>query len=217
MRKIKLLKRKECRILTWQGKLVLTLVFLLTFLLFLKFAPVFLSTNKPNNGNILVLDGQMPDFAVKKAIQIFDSGDYKYIVTTGGKIKTGYFIAEFKSMAEFTAATFQNLGFEKDKLIVIPGGDIKRDRTYNSALSLKKWMLENDEYSKQIDVLTVGSHARRSRLLFKKAFDSKLEIGIISVEDPAYDPRRWWKSSIGARVVISETVAYFYVLLFFKG
>jgi len=162
MRKIKLLKRKECRILTWQGKLVLTLVFLFAFSLFLKFAPVFLSTNKPNNGNILVLDGQMPDFAVKKAIQIFESGDYKYIVTTGGKIKTGYFIAEFKSMAEFTAATFQKLGFEMDKLIVIPGGDIKRDRTYNSALSLKKWMLENEEYSNQIDVLTVGSHARRS-------------------------------------------------------
>jgi uncharacterized SAM-binding protein YcdF (DUF218 family) len=217
MRNVKLFKRKECRILTWPGKLVLAFVFLFAFLLFLKFIPAFLSTSKPNKGGILVLDGQMPDFAVKKAIQIFESGDYKYIVTTGGKIQTGYFIAEYKSMAEFTAATFRKLGFEIDKLVVIPGGDIKRDRTYNSALSLKKWMIENEENSKQVDVLSVGSHARRSRLLFKKAFDNEKNIGIISIEDPAYNPRKWWESSVGARVVISEALAYFYVLMFFKG
>jgi len=217
MRKITFLKRKECRVPTWQGKLVLAMVFLMACLLFAKFIPVFLSSNKPNRGNILVLDGQMPDFAVKKAVQIFESGDYKYIVTTGGKIQTGYFISEFESMAELTAATFRKLGFEMDKLVVIPGGDIKRDRTYNSALSLKKWMIENKENSKQIDVLAVGSHARRSRLLFKKAFDNNIDIGIISIEDPAYDPCQWWKSSVGTRVVLSETVAYFYVLLFFKG
>ena len=77
MRKIQLVKRKECRILTWQGKLVFILVFISIIFVILKFAPAFLSTNKPNNGNILVLDGQMPDFAVRKAIQIFESGDYK--------------------------------------------------------------------------------------------------------------------------------------------
>ncbi len=215
MQKIKLFKRKECRVLTWQGKLVLVLIFVFAFSLFLKFIPVFLSRNNPNGGNILVLDGQMPDFAVKKAINIFESGDYKYIITTGGKIQSGYFIAEFKSMAEFTAATFLKLGFDKDKLIVVPGGDNQRDRTYNSALSLKRWMIENEENSEQIDVLAVGSHARRSRFLFKKAFDNNLNIGIISIEDPAYNPGKWWQSSVGTRVVLSETIAYFYVLLFF--
>lgn len=216
MVKIKLIKRIECNRLTWQGKLLFAVVLFIAFLLFLKLIPIFLSPNQPNNGDILVLDGQMPDFAIEKAIEVFESGNYKYIVTTGGKIKTGYFIADYKSMAEFTAATFIKLGFEIDKLVVIPGGDIKRDRTYNSALSLKKWLKENCEDPFQLDVLAVGSHGRRSRFLFNKAFDMKMNIGIISIEDPAYDAHRWWQSSVGARVVISETAAYFYVLLFFR-
>lgn len=217
MKKIKIFNRRECRTLTWQGRLFFTILILLIISLFIKFIPDFLSISKANGKNILVLDGQMPDFAVKKALDIFQAGDYDFIVTTGGKIQTGYFIAEFKSMAEFTAATFLELGFEKEKLVTIPSGEIKRDRTYNSALSLKKWMEENNTHLTHIDVLAVGSHARRSRLLFEKAFKKEVNVGIISIEDPAYDPDHWWKSSVGARVVISETIAYFYVLIFFKG
>lgn len=212
---MKILKQKECIVLTWPARIILTLLFLFFSILILKFIPSFLSVNKPNNKQILVLDGQMPDFAVKEAIKIFAQGEYKYIVTTGGELKTGYFVAEYKSMAEFTAATFLELGFDKEKLKVIPGGEILRDRTYNSALSLKNWMKENGEEAHEIDVLTVGSHARRSRYLFQKAFNQEVNVGIISIEDPAYDQHRWWKSSVGARVIISEMIAYLYVKLFF--
>jgi len=41
------------------------------------------------------------------------------------------------------------------------------------------------------------------------------EVGIISVEDINYNKNKWWKSSIGVRTVMSETIAYFYVKLFF--
>lgn len=217
MQKIRLFRRKECTVLSWEGKLLLTTICFITFILGLKLMPVFLSISTPQNSGILVLDGQMPDFAVEKAIEIFETGNYKYIATTGGKIQTGYYTSHYKTMAEFTGATFIKLGFNQDVLKVIPGGDIKRDRTYNSALSLKSWMLETDENTKHIDVLAVGSHARRSRLLFRKAFDNEIDVGVISVKDPSYEPSQWWKSSIGSRAIISETIAYLYVLLFFSG
>jgi hypothetical protein len=119
-------------------------------------------------------------------------------------------------MAEVTAATFLQIGFDKEKIVAIPGGEYKRDRTYNSAVSLKKWMKENNVNVKKIDVLAVGSHARRSRFLFARAMENEYEVGIISVKDPAYNPDNWWKSSVGVRTVLSETIAYFYVLFFFN-
>ena len=217
MSKLKLVKRKECIVLTWQGRILVLAVAALFMIGFLKFIPDFLSINKPAGGEILVLDGQMPDFSVQEAIRIFGNGHYKYIVTTGGQIQTGYYISEYKSMAEFTAASFLKLGFDKEKLVIIPGGEIKRDRTYNSAMLLKKWLKDNGEKLSKIDVIAVGSHARRSRLLFRKAFADELKVGIISVTDPAYNPHKWWTSSVGARTVMSETIAYFYVLIFFVG
>lgn len=215
MRKIKLLKRKECTILTWQGWILILAVLFFFFAGFLKFIPGFLSVNKPVSGNILVLDGMMPDFSIKEAIYVYDSGNYDLIVVTGGKIQTGYFIGGYQTMAEVTAASFVQMGFGKEKIVAIPGGEYKRDRTYNSAVSLKKWIKENNINVKKIDVLAVGSHARRSRFLFARAMDKEYEVGIISVKDPAYNSDNWWKSSVGVRTVLSETIAYFYVLLFF--
>ena len=213
---IKIFKRKECSVLTWQGWiLVITLIFFL-FEGFIRYISVFLSVNKPKGENILVLDGQMPDFSIREAINIFNAGAYDLVVTTGGQIQTGYFISEYKTMAELTASSFVQMGFDRGKVVAIPGGEFKRDRTYNSAMSLKEWIRDNNIDITKLDVVAVGSHARRSRLLFKKAFSGEIEIGIISVEDPAYNPNSWWKTSVGARTIISETIAYFYVLLFFK-
>ena len=215
MGKIKLLRRKECTVLTWQGWILILIVLVLLFAGFLRFNSGFLSVNKPIGGNILVLDGQMPDFSLKEAIQIFNNRNYDLIVATGGKIQTGYFIAGYKTMAEVTEASFLQMGFEKEKIVAIPGGEYKRDRTYNSAVSLKMWIMENKVDVKKIDVLAVGSHARRSRFLFKRAMEKEYEVGVISVSDPAYNSKNWWKSSVGVRTVLSETIAYFYVLLFF--
>ena len=185
MRKIKLLKRKECTVLTWQGWILILAVLFFFFTGFLKFIPGFLSVNKPITGNILVLDGMMPDFSIKEAIHVFDTGNYDLIVVTGGKIQTGYFIGGYQTMAEVTAASFLQMGFNNEKIVAIPGGEYKRDRTYNSAVSLKQWIKGNNINVKKIDVLAVGSHARRSRFLFARAMDKEYEVGIISVKDPA--------------------------------
>ena len=66
-----------------------------------------------------------------------------------------------------------------------------------------------------INVLTEDVHARRTRLLFRKAFGHEITIGIIAVPDPDYDSRRWWRYSAGVRDVFSETAAYLYARFLF--
>ena len=61
----------------------------------------------------------------------------------------------------------------------------------------------------------MGPHARRSRLLFEKAFGRDTRVGIIALEDRDYDPAHWWKSSQGVRTVTDELIAYGYARLLF--
>jgi hypothetical protein len=63
--------------------------------------------------------------------------------------------------------------------------------------------------------LTEDAHARRTRLLYQKAFGKKVAVGIIAVSNPDYNPTQWWRYSDGVREVIGESIAYIYARFFF--
>src|SRR5262245_48532376 len=90
---------------------------------------------------------------------------------------------------------------------------IERDRTYHGAVATREWLRRNQPSVTCFDVVTIGPHARRSWLTFRKAFGKTAEIGVIALKDPDYDPRRWWQTSEGVRQVQGEVVAYLYAQL----
>jgi len=65
-------------------------------------------------------------------------------------------------------------------------------------------------------LVSMGPHARRSRLLFAKAFSPEVRVGIISLEERDFDPAHWWTSSQGFRTVVDELIAYSYARLLFR-
>jgi hypothetical protein len=52
----------------------------------------YLSKSKIVNANILIVEGWLPDYALKLASDEFQKHDYEYIITTGIKSKINYFI-----------------------------------------------------------------------------------------------------------------------------
>jgi hypothetical protein len=80
---------------------------------------------------------------------------------------------------------------------------------------LKQWLQEHDAMPAELNLMSLGAHARRSRLLFEKAFGRDTRVGIIALEDRDYDPELWWKSSQGVRTVTDELIAYGYARLWF--
>jgi len=66
-----------------------------------------------------------------------------------------------------------------------------------------------------INVLTEDAHARRTRLLYQKAFGKNVAVGVIAISNPDYDPKDWWRYSEGVREVIGESIAYIYAQFFF--
>lgn len=213
--RLRLTKKKECTVLTWPAKIIIFVAFTCTFLFVLIKIPLFLSLNSPVNGKYLVLDGIMPDYSIQRAIEIFNNQNYTTVVATGSKLEAGYFFSEKSTMAELTYATFLELGFDSTKIIVLPEGDILKDRTYTSALSLKEYFEKNQITNAEVDILAIGCHARRSKMLFKLALGDNYKVGVYSVPDDSFNINEWWKTSRGVRSVIGESIAYFYAKLFF--
>jgi hypothetical protein len=207
---MRLIHRQQKWVLTVQGWLV-TLVCVAACMLFLlTHIQPFLAPTSPIKADILVVEGWIPDYALKNAIAEFKTGGYQKLVTTGVPVELGYYLIQYKNLAELAAATLIALGFDQDKLVAVPAPEVIRDRTVASAVALRQWIADSDLKVESINLYTFDVHARRSWLIFKQALAPEIKVGVIAVENQKYDPKQWWIYSEGVRKIISETIAYIY-------
>jgi hypothetical protein len=107
------------------------------------------------------------------------------------------------------------MGCSSNLVQAVPAPRVVQDRTYTAAVALRRWMQAKAIPDQSLNLVTMGPHARRSRLLYSRAFGSQATIGtfVLPVED--FDERRWYASSAGFRVVVGESLAYAYAKLLF--
>ena len=178
-----LICRRERWTLTWSGWGVFLLI--LTSCLVVSFNNLysFLAVNAPlPQADLLVVEGWLPDYGIETAISEFEKNSYKKVVTTGLPLSIGFYLAEYKTYAELSAATFKALGFNSDKLVAVPGPKVIKDRTYHSAIALRDWLSNSELEVKSINLLSFGPHTRRSCLLFKEALEPKVKVGAIALD-----------------------------------
>jgi hypothetical protein len=82
-------------------------------------------------------------------------------------------------------------------------------------MALRNWLLAQGDAPKSYHVMTMGPHARRTRLLFQKALGEEAAVGITAIDYASDDPKHRWNTSAGVRTVFDETIAYAYVRIFF--
>jgi hypothetical protein len=166
----------------------------------------FLAITDPVEADYLVVEGWVADYALEAAARQYREGAYSRLFTTGGPLAKGHYLAEHQTHAELAAAVLRHMDFIPDQLVAVPTAVRGRNRTYHSAVALRDWFREQGLEVIGLNVITVGTHARRTRLHYRRAFGPEVRIGIIAVPDEDYDPQRWWQSSEGAKAVISECV-----------
>ena len=211
-----LLSRKERWSLTWKGwLLVLALLVGFAALFVLRIQPFLAVTQRVDTG-FLVVEGWMDIDSMRAAAREFTNGSYQRVFTTGGPVHgAGPERNPYSTSASIGAGNLRAAGVPPAAVQMVPSFVRDRDRTYSAAVALRDWLVENNPGLKRINVVTRGVHARRSRLLFQKAFGDNFEIGIIAVPDSGYDAAHWWRYSEGVKEIISEGAAYLYVRLFF--
>ncbi len=209
-----LINKKERLGLSWKGWISGLLISIGFFVFLLNNIYPFLAPTNRIESKILVVEGWINDERMKQAVEEFKSYNYERIYVSGGPISTGSFLAEYKTFAHLGTATLKRIGIDPKKVSAVPGPETVNDRTYTSALALKKYFEDNRIDIKSFNLFTEGPHAKRSQLLFDLAFENKVKIGSIAGQPPGFDTQKWWASSEGFRTVLSELIAYPYALFF---
>lgn len=214
-RRFGLLETRECLKLTWRGRFLVGLICVALVVFLARAIHPFLAVNHPLQGGALVVEGWLWDGALEQAKEEFKRNRYDKIYVTGGPLLQGTYLSEFQNYAQLGASTLWKLGLSRESVEPVPAPGVRQDRTYASAVALKQRLRERGVTPKNLHVLSVGPHARRTWLLFGKAFGDEVPIGITALDEQEYDPQRWWRTSAGVRAVIDELVAYAYARLFF--
>ena len=202
--------------LSFRGRLVVVALVLGVFLAGILCTHPFLAVTDRTGADVLVVEGWLPNYALEESIAEFRARPYRLVVTVGSQILTGVNVEEGDNQASYAAKRLEWLGLPRDVIRVAPSPVKYRDRTYASALALKEWAQANNVSMKGFNVVTLGPHARRSRLLFEKAFDGQVPVGVIAIENREYSPGHWWTYSEGVKEVVSEGVGYLYARFFFR-
>jgi len=212
-----LLRRREVVLPTWRGWLALAILSAAGMRGFLAWVHPFLAVTEPVGGEVMAVEGWIPDYALRQALAEFRVRHYTRLVTTGGPVPVGMAFSYHGNYARLAAATLQSFGLSPDSIAEAPSPEVKKDRTYSEGLAVAGWIRESGFPCRSLDVFSFSTHARRSRLLYRLAPGKAVRVGVFAARDSDYDPERWWTSSEGFRRVTDEWIAYLYATLIFRG
>lgn len=202
--------------MSWRGRLVFILAGLVVAWLLLMNIQPFLARTQRVDAKILVVEGWIHEYAIRAAAEEFQSGHHHKIYTTGGPVVgAGGYSNDFNTSASVGADLLKKVGVPDESIQMVASHVAGRDRTYSSAVALRNWFREHGETVTSLNVLTEDAHARRTQLLFQKAFGADVTVGIISIPNPDYDAKHWWCYSEGVRDVLGESIAYLYARIVF--
>jgi hypothetical protein len=210
-----LVRRRQCLIPTWRCWLLIAVLMLGIGFFAVRGIYPFLASMDPITEGVLVVEGWTADYVLEASAAEFRAHHYDKLFVTGVPIEEGAPLVQYHTYAERGAAVLLNLGLSTNMVQAVPAPFVRQDRTYTTALALKKWCREHGVAATKLHLMAVGPHARRSRLLYQKAFGPVVLIGITSVPSKDYDSAHWWRYSAGFRNVTDECVAYCYARFLF--
>ena len=214
-----LMRRRECWVLTRRARLFLGVLVIAASATVVTGIHPFLAVHDPVGGEVLVVEGWVARYALERAVDRFRSGGYQWLVTTGGPLGEEAVLLEcfprYETHAQVSAALIRRMGVDEARLAVVSTPRVVRNRTYASAVAVGDWLADSGRTVSSLDVFTVGPHARRTRMLYRLALGDRVRVGVIGTPYRGYDPRRWWRSSAGAKRTVTETIAFIYAKLLF--
>lgn len=92
-------------------------------------------------------------------------------------------VNNFTSYADLARNRLLSMGIPASRVISIPCNKVKINRTLTSALAFRDWLKTFDIDVKGINIISLGTHARRTWMTYNKILDEKYNIGIIALPD----------------------------------
>jgi uncharacterized SAM-binding protein YcdF (DUF218 family) len=165
---------------------------------------------------VLVVEGWIGLQGIEAAKVEFDRGGYLYIVTAGG-IAIDRWNGQRRDYARDSKAILLSLGVPVDKVIEAPAGRSDSRRTFDAAVAVRRALESHQIRAANLNVFTMGTHARRSRLVYAKALYSIPNVGVVSWAPLTESDTPWWNSSQRAGELLKETIGWLFEALLNSG
>lgn len=121
-----------------------------------------------------------------------------------------------RSEADEATDQLVRAGVSADRLVTVSTPPTDYDRTYAMAVAVRDWLAQQPEgIPAALNVLSESAHARRSRLLYQKAFGDAVRVGVIAAPRKGVSADTWWKKPSARSFVIAQIMKYVYARLFF--
>ncbi len=115
----------------------------------------------------------------KITIPYQDNSEYDIARLNG----TWRIVNNFSSYAQIARDRLVTLGVDSSLVISVPGERVNINRTLTSALAFRDWLTKADIKITGINIITLGTHSRRTWMTYNKILHKKYNIGIISIPD----------------------------------
>lgn len=116
--------------------------------------------------------------------------------------------------AEVAREILLQKGISDSAIVVLSAPEVHVNRTYNSALAVRHWVTKNYTTLPAINILSEGTHARRTLMLYRLALDDH-DIGIIASPNINFNAKNWWKVKEGRQFVLEQILKYLYAKFLF--
>jgi hypothetical protein len=173
----------------------------------------FLAVSQPVGHGILVVEGWIPPDTLAGAVGVLSSRNYNKILVVGGPFENENENDNPNHLASYDqlgTERLKKLGIDANKLVAVNTAPVRFGRTYTSATAVQHWLDTTKTSDCCIDVLTAGLHARKSWVIFRSAIGDHYRVGIIAGPEVSYDPRFWFLSTKGIRIVTRNLAGYAY-------
>ncbi len=167
-----------------------------------------LFVNEPApSARLLVIEGWLDEPELLDAAEAARRGGYERVVTSGGPIDAWREGQTESNFADRAAHYLARHRLVEAPVAAVPAPPSAQDRSFLSAVVVRDWIRSQGLRPDAIDVYSAGVHARRSRMVFRLAFGSGVEIGMLASLPKQYDIDHWWRSSQGAKSVLDELLS----------
>lgn len=200
------------RILLPTWRICLPLLALAAFALWLAAGNLYswLSASKPLGGSpSLVVEGWLPDYALLEASSIARQRQAPHIYCTGIPLDRGTLTSSYETYADYAAAVLEKTGIPSGQITAAPAPGSMNERTRSMARALRERLQSENipAASRRLNLVTFGTHARRSHRIFREELGPGWQVGVISLPDREIDPGTWYLQSRGAKAVLEELIA----------
>lgn len=167
-------------------------------------------TNRVTNSDILVVETWVPEIVVRATAREFKEGNYRLLLISG--------IREYNSQDNLpqnvrkssVANRIVAMGISRNRIIECYATETDSQRSEAMAIAVRDTLLHGGIATKGVNLIAPAAHARKTWLVYHRTLASEAPVGIIAVPTGDYDPAHWWRTTQGAKWVISNGIGWVY-------